>query len=230
MASFAVSKNPARAEISVATGSKSWAWLGLGSAIIGILVTWSVQFLVPESSMQVGGQTLVDDLKSGNTEVIYRASSGIGFILVAGLIAYSVGLYKHLNARAGGASSLPAIIAGSFLVTAAFFAVTMSFRAQVFDGLAYYTADTANHVAIQRLQQDSVLTSWAGLYGGILAVAIGGLKTGLFSKGMGIFSAIVLVPMTLLLLGGVAFPAGAMVALPWFLVFAAWGVRQPVLE
>ncbi len=230
MASFAVSKSAVRAETSVAAGSKTWAWLGLGSAILGILVTWSVQLLIPQASMEAGGQALLGDLDTTRNEVFYRVTSGLGYILSAGLVVYGIGLYRHLDRKAGGSSIIPAVLLGSFIITAASLAIAMSFRAQVFDGISYYAGDPSSHVTMQRLSQDSVLTAWATLFAGITAVAVGGLKGTLFPKGMGIFSAIVLVPMTLLLLGGVAFPAGAMVALPWFLVFAAWGVRQPVLD
>lgn len=230
MASFAATKTSARAETSVATGSKTWAWLGLGSAVLGIAVTWIVQVLLDNSAAEAGGSVFLNEIDTTRNEIIYRISSGAGYILIAGLVVYSIGLYRHLDAKANGKSVIPAILLGSFIITAASLAIAMSFRAQVFDGMMYYEADTAAHVAVQRLQQDSVLTAWATLYAGVIAVAVGGLKSTLFSRGMGIFSAIVAVFMTLLLLGGVAFPAGAMVALPWFLVFSIWGVRQPAIE
>ena len=75
MASFAATRTDteSRATATVAAGGKAWAWFGLISSILGLFVTWSVQFLSSQHALKSGGQTLVDDLKSGNTEVIYHS-------------------------------------------------------------------------------------------------------------------------------------------------------------
>lgn len=229
MATFAVSRTQER-EVAVATGgSTAWAWTGILTFIVGFFVTWSVQFAISEDILTASGQPFLDKLDEDGIQALWRVTSGLGYLTVAGLTFFGVGLWKHLQTKTAGQSILPTVILGSFLVTAASLAIAMSFRAQVMDGLAYYDADPSTHVMMNRLQQDSVLTAWAAMIAGATAVTIGGLRGTLFPKGLGWFSLVVVVLMSALCLGGVAFPAN-IPALLWVLVMAIWSVRQPSIE
>ncbi len=229
MATFAASREIERTAAAVKSGSKAWAWTGIVTFIVGFFVTWSVQLAISEDTLTTSGQPLLDKLNEDGIQALWRVTSGLGYLTVAGLTFFGVGLWKHLQAKSGGNSILPTVILGSFLVTAASLAIAMSFRAQVMDGLAYYDADPATHVMMNRLQQDSVLTAWAAMLAGATAVTIGGLKGTLFPKGLGWFSLVVVVLMSALCLAGVAFPAN-IPALLWVLVMSIWSVRQPSVE
>jgi hypothetical protein len=81
-------------------------------------------------------------------------------------------------------------------------------------------------VTIQRLSQDTVLTSWATLLAGTTAAAVAGIRGILFPRWLGWFSAVISVLIALLCLVGVVFPSNVP-ALLWLLVMSIWGVRQP---
>lgn len=229
MATFATTHSVSRVETAERGASKAWAWMGLASFVVGLFVTWSVQFVFDMDTLNASGQPLIDKLNEDGVTALYRVTSGLGYLTVAGLTFFGVGLWKHLQAKSEGKSVLPTVILGSFLVTAASLAIAMSFRAQVMDGLSAYQGDPSTHVMMNRLQQDSVLTAWAALIAGASAVAVGGIRGTLFPKSLGIFSAIVVVLMSVLCLAGVAFPANVP-ALLWLAVMSAWSIRQPSAE
>ena len=56
-----------RAGAAVAAGerttSRTWAWLGLAAFVLGVSVTWVIQFLISQGSLEAGGQVLIDDLE-----------------------------------------------------------------------------------------------------------------------------------------------------------------------
>lgn len=206
------------------SASRTWAWFGLASFILGVTVTWIIQFLIAEDSMKLGGLTLYTDLDTTANEIVYRISSGVGYLMVATLIAFGYGFRRFLTARSNGESDIPNIILGSILVTAAGFAIAMAFRAQVFDGISYYEASVESHVTMQRLAQDTVLASWAALLGATVATAVAGLRTTMVPRGIGWFSVVMSALIALLCLGGVAFPAN-IPALLWLGVVSIWAIR-----
>lgn len=203
---------------------RTWAWLGLASFVLGVTVTWVIQFLIAEDSMKLGGLTLYTDLDTTTNEVIYRISSGVGYLMVASLIAFGYGFRRFLAARSNGESDIPNIILGAILVTAAGFAIAMAFRAQVFDGISYYESGVENHVTMQRLAQDTVLASWAAMLGATVATAVAGLRTSMVPRGIGWFSVVMSVLIAVMCLGGVAFPAN-IPALLWLGVVSIWAIR-----
>jgi hypothetical protein len=205
------------------TSSRTWAWLGLTSFVLGVLVTWVIQFLIPQGSLEAGGGTLLNDLDTTRNEVIYRVSSGIGYITVATLIAFGYGFRRFLAGRMEN-SEIPNIVLGSILVTAAGLAIAMAFRAQVFDGITYYQGGVENHVALQRLTQDTVLASWAAMMGATWSLTFAGLRRMGVPKGIGWFSLVMSVLITLLCLVGGAFPAN-IPALLWLGVVSVWALR-----
>ncbi len=214
----------ASAAASERTSSRTWAWLGLTSFVLGFFVTWVIQFLVPDASLQAGGETLLGDLDTTRNEIIYRVSSGLGYIMVGTLIAFGYGFRRFLTARTDGSSDIPNIILGSILVTAAGFAIAMALRAQVFDGISYYQAGIENHVTMQRLSQDTVLASWAAMLGATTATGIAGVRMSIVPKGIGWFSVVMSVLIAALCLVGGAFPAN-IPALLWLGVVSVWAIR-----
>lgn len=225
MTSLAASPRPGAAvSATERSASRTWAWLGLSSFVLGILVTWVIQFLVPNASLEAGGLVLFDDLDTTRNEILYRVSSGIGYLMVPALIAFGYGYRRFLAARTNGESDIPNIALGSILITAAGFAIAMALRSQVFDGITYYQAGVENHVTLQRLSQDTVLASWAAMLGATIATSIAGLRMGIVPKGIGWFSVVVSVLIAGLCLVGGAFPAN-IPALLWLGVVSTWAIR-----
>jgi hypothetical protein len=220
----ATSRAGAVAETRERGSSRAWAWLGVSTFVLGFFVTWAIQFGIGMDAMEAGGQPFMDELDTTANEILYRVTSGIGYLTVAALIAFGVGFRRFLIERSGEASDIPNIIFGSILVTAAGFAIAMAFRAQVFDGIAAYQDSAATHIAMQRLAQDTVLASWAAMLGATVATAVGGLKGTLFPKGIGWFSVVMSVLIAAMCLAGVAFPAN-IPALLWLGVISVWAVR-----
>jgi hypothetical protein len=144
-------------------------------------------------------------------------------MVVAALIAFGVGLRRFLEARSPG-SSLPAIILGSILVTAAALGLAMSFRAQVFDGIDYYRDSTATHLTINRLQQDSVLAAWAAMLAAMVATAVGGLRERLFPRWLAWLSALLSLLILVAVMTGTPFPAN-IPALLWLGAVSIWAIR-----
>lgn len=213
----------ARANTFSARGN-AWAWAGIAAFLMGLIVTWSVQFVVSEDEGIAGGTVLLEALDTASTEALYRVTSGVGYLTVAALLFFAVGLSRSLQRRMGE-SVLPMVVLASFIVTAASLALAMSFRAQVFDGFNAYAADPTSHVTMNRLQQDTVLTAWVALLAAVVAVAIAGFRGQVFGRAMAWFSVIVAVLMAALCLGGVAFPAN-IPALIWLAVISTWSLRQ----
>lgn len=206
------------------TASRAWAWLGLAAFVVGVFVTWSVQFVYGMDDLDAGGTQLVDAIDTSRNEILFRVTSGLGYLTVAALIGFGVGFRRFLNERAGGESDIPNIIFGAILVTAAGLAIAMSFRAQVFDGMASYQDSTASHITINRLQQDGVLAAWATMLAATVATTVGGLRGTLFPRGIGWFSAVMSAVIVVFCLVGGAFPAN-IPALLWLLVISAWAIR-----
>jgi hypothetical protein len=224
MTAFPATAMPrAGATIAVRDRSKTWAYLGLGAFVLGTIVTWCIQFLMPESDAKAGGQQMIDAFDKSSTQAIFRVSSGAGFLVIGALIAFAVGLKRKLDARATGETIIPAVVLGSFFVTAGVLAVAMSFRAQVFDGLDYY-GDGESHVTLYRMSQDTVLAAWATLGAASAAFAVAGLRGYLIPKGLGVFSGMMTVLIVALCLGGVPFPAN-IPALLWLGVVSVWAIR-----
>ncbi len=206
------------------TSSRTWAWLGLASFVLGVTVTWVIQFLISQNSLEAGGQVLFEDLDTTSNEILYRVSSGVGYLMLPALIAFGYGYRRFLAARIGGESDLPNIALGSILITAAGFAIAMAFRAQVFDGIAYYNSGVENHVTLQRLAQDTVLASWAAMLGASVVTAIASFRFNAVPRGIGWFSVVMSLFIAALCLGGVAFPAN-IPALLWLGVVSTWAIR-----
>lgn len=206
------------------TTSRTWAWLGLAAFVLGLSVTWVIQFLIPQGSLEAGGQVLINDLDTTTNQVIYRVSSGVGYLMLPALIAFGYGYRRFLAARIGGESDIPNIALGSILITAAGFAIAMALRAQVFDGITYYQGGVENHVTLQRLAQDTVLASWAAMIGAPVVTAIAGFRFNAVPKGIAWFSVVMSVLIAALCLVGGAFPAN-IPALLWLGVVSTWAVR-----
>jgi hypothetical protein len=202
-----------------------WPWLGLAAIVLGYAATWSVQFSISQSELDAGGQTLLDALNTNTNEVLWRLSSGLGYLSVACLIGFAAGLRGFLQMRANGESILPTVIFGSFLVAAGAMVIAWSFRAQVFDGIGSYAADPSAHVAINRLSQDTGLTVWAGLLAATAATAVGGLRATLFPAWLGWLGAFVTVVTVLAVLIGLPFPTNIPIGV-WLLALAIWAIRQ----
>lgn len=206
------------------THSAPWAWLGLAAALLGIVSTWAVQFAYSADDLETGGQTLLNAIESGNNEALYRISSGLGFIAVACLVWFAIGLRRVLEQRRPG-TLMPNIMSASMIATAGALAVAFSFRAQVFDGIDDYGRDPAVHITVNRLQQDTVLAAWAALLGATSAATWGAFREQLLPAWLGWFSAVVTLLIAALVLAGLAFPAN-IPALLWLLVISLWALRQ----
>ncbi len=207
-----------------AKSGRVWAWLGLASFIAGVFVTWSVQFVLSSDDFNAGGQRLFDQLNTSGNETLYRISSGIGYLVVAGLITFAVGFRRFLTDRSNEATNLPDVIFGSILVTAAALGLAMSLRAQVFGAINSYDDTTASHITINRLQQDGVLAAWATMLAATVATSIGGLRYSMVPKGIAWFSVVMSVLITGACLTGVPFPAN-IPALLWLGVISIWALR-----
>ena len=225
MTSIAVSQR-AGAAVSAGerTNSRVWAWMGLTAFIVGVFVTWSVQFVYSMDDLNAGGQQLYDALDTTENQVLFRVTSGLGYLVVGALIAFGVGFKRFLERRSEGKSDIPNVIFGSILVTAAALGLAMSFRAQVFDGFTAYQDSTASHITINRLQQDGVLAAWATMLAATVATAVGGLRGTLFPKGIAWFSAVMSAFIVVFCMVGGAFPAN-IPALLWLGVVSAWAIR-----
>ena len=79
MTSIAVSQ---RAGAAVSAGerttSRVWAWMGLTAFIVGVFVTWSVQFVYSMDDLNAGGQQLYDALDTTEKQVLFQVTSGHG--------------------------------------------------------------------------------------------------------------------------------------------------------
>ena len=207
-----------------ARGSRDWAWVGVAAAVLGIVATWAVQFVYSSDDIDAGGQQLLDAIDSSSNEALYRVTSGLGYIAVACLIWFAIGLRRLLEERRPG-TLMPNIMSASMIATAGALIVAFSLRAQVFDGIDAYGGDPAVHVTINRLQQDTVLSAWAGLGAATAAAAWGSFREGILPRWLGWLSALVTVLIAVLVLVGLAFPAN-IPALIWLLVMAVWATRQ----
>lgn len=203
---------------------RAWAWIGVAAALLGIVATWAVQFAYSPDDLDAGGQRLLDAIDSGNNETLYRVTSGLGYIAVACLVWFAIGLRRQLEERRPGALT-PNIMSASMIATAGALIVAFSFRAQVFDGMDSYGGDPAVHITINRLQQDTVLSVWAGLGAATAAAAYGAFREQLLPRWLGWVSAIVTVVIAVLVLVGLAFPANVP-ALLWLLMMGIWSVGQ----
>jgi hypothetical protein len=207
--------------------SSTWAWFGLLGVVLGYVATWAVQFSVSLDALDVGGTTLLAELTTDGNEVLWRVTSGLGYLSVAMLIVFAIGLRGMLERRSGGDMFLPNVITASFLVTCGAMIIAWSFRAQVFDGITAYAADPSAHVAINRLSQDTGLSTWAGLIAATAAATVGAFRGGLFPKWFGWFSGLITTLMVLLVLVGGAFPANIPAGL-WLLVLCGCVLKQTV--
>ncbi len=205
----------------VARSGRAWALAGIAGTLLAMVVTWIVQFAIPMDVYEAGGSALLASIGEGNNEAIWRVSSGLGFVAVAALVPFAVGLRRHLAAGLGEESGVPGVVMASVLITAGILALSMSFRAQVFDGMNGYAADPASHVTVNRLAQDTVLAAWATLGIGSAAVAVAGFRSGCFPRWLTGFSAVVTGLVAFLCLGGVPFPANVPASL-WLLSMAVW--------
>jgi hypothetical protein len=204
----------------------AWPWLGVAAFVLGYVATWSVQFSVSDEALRAGGGALLDALDTPENQVVWRISSGLGYLSVGCLLWFAAGLWRRLEQCAGGESLLPAVIFGSFLVTGGALIVAWALRAQVFDGIEYYAADPSAHVTINRLSQDTGLAVWAGLGIASAAATAGGLAGNLFPRWFGWFSAVVTALIVLLCLTGTPFPANIPAGI-WLLVTSIWAIREP---
>lgn len=205
--------------------NRYWPWFGLAALVLGYAATWSTQFLVADSASKAGGEALMSAIDSGNHELIYRLSAGVGLIAAACLIAFGTGLRRYLSERDDGASLIPEIVFGAILVASGALVIGMSFRAQVFDTLNYYKADPSTHVTLFRLSQDTALSAWAILGAATAAFAAGGIRGRMFSRKFGWFSAVMTLLIVVLCLVGAPFPANFPAGI-WLLVTSVWAIRQ----
>jgi hypothetical protein len=200
-----------------------WPWIGLAGVILGFVATWVVLFIIPEADLNAGGEALLDSLDKGSNDVIWRVSSGLGYLGVACLIFYAAGLKRWLDSRSTADDILPNVLFASLLVTSGALIVAWALRAQVFDGIGYYDADPSSHVTINRLSQDTGLAAWAGVLAGTVATAIGGIRGSLFPTWLGWLSALAALIIAVLCLGGVAFPANIPAGI-WLLALTIWTI------
>lgn len=207
------------------SGRALWPWLGLAAIVLGYAATWSIQFAISQSALAAGGETLLESLNTTENELLWRFSSGLGFLAAACLIGFAAGLRGFLERNAHTDSTLPSIIFAAFLVTAGAMVIAWSFRAQVFDGINDYAADPSAHVAINRLSQDTGLTIWAGLLAAVAAVAVGGTRSTLFPSWLGWLSAFVVAVCVLALLAGLPFPTNIPIGV-WLVALVVWAMRQ----
>lgn len=212
-------------ERAVRGGGKAFAFAGLAGGLLAIVTTWIVQFATPMEVYQAGGPELLETIREGNNEAIWRISSGVGFISVAALIAFAVGLRRHLSERLGAESAVPMVVMASVLVTAGIFAVAMSFRAQVFDGMNGYAADPTAHITVNRLAQDTVLAAWATILAGSASLAVAGFRSRAIPRWLTGFSAVVTALIVVLVLAGVPFPANVPASL-WLVAVASWALAS----
>ena len=202
-----------------------WPWVGVAAAVLLIIATWAVQFQVGEDELDEGGAVLLEDLDSGSNEVIWRVTSGLGYVGVACLIGFAAGLRRYLDLRSGGQSILPLIIFAALLVTAGAMVVAWSFRAQVFDGIDSYAADPSSHVTINRLSQDTGLSAWPGMAAATAAAALSAFRPGLFPRWLGWLSLVATLLIVVMVMVGGAFPANIPAAI-WLLAVSIWTVTQ----
>lgn len=223
--STAVSTQERGTERVARRGSKAFAFAGLAGGLLAIVMTWIVQFSIPMEVYEAGGPELLETIREGNNEAIWRISSGVGFISVAALIAFAVGLRGHLSERLGPESAVPMVVMASVLITAGIFAVAMSFRAQVFDGMNGYAADPTAHITVNRLAQDTVLAAWATILAGSASLAVAGFRSQAIPRWLTGFSVVVTALILILVLGGVPFPANVPASL-WLVAVAAWALAS----
>jgi hypothetical protein len=207
-----------------ATNGNRWAWLGVAIFVMGMFVTWSMQLSVPQDEANIGGPAFVDALDTTGREILWRVTSGLGFVAAGALVFFGAQLKRKLELR-DPSSTIPGITFGAFLITAAGVALASSFRAQFFDTLNLYDADPSAHVTIARIAQDAILTSWVTLGVATAAFAYSGLRGALVPRGLGWFSAIMTGLIVVLCMVGGAFPAH-IPAMLWLLVTSIWCLRS----
>src|SRR5918992_492823 len=122
------------------------AWLGRFSPRLLCYMFSPVR--ISNSELEAGGTALLEALNTPWNNVLWRLTSGLGYISVGCLIWFAIGLRYDLLERAPQNTVLCTVIFGSFLVTAAGLLLAFSFRAQVCDGLWAYIADPSSHVVM----------------------------------------------------------------------------------
>jgi len=181
-----------------------WPLFGILAVVPGHTATWMVQFVLSMDQSEAGGQVMFDAYNTDGTQLLFRASVGMGMLGVAALVVFGAGFGRMLEARLPEESILPAVAGNAIIATAGALLVAFVFRAMVFDTISEYGVDT--QVTTYSLSQNVPLAAWVGVAVAEAVAAIAALRYAAFGKGFGWFSA-VLAGLTLAVtLTGTPFP------------------------
>ncbi len=181
-----------------------WPLFGILAVVLGHTATWMVQFVLSMEQSEAGGQVMFDAYNTDGTQLLFRASVGMGMLGVAALVVFGAGFRRMLEARLPGDSILPAVAGNAIIATAGALLVAFVFRAMVFDTISEYGVDT--QVTTYSLSQNVPLAAWVGVAVAEAVAVIAAFRYGAFGRGFGWFSA-VLAGLTLAVtLTGTPFP------------------------
>ena len=181
-----------------------WPLFGILAVVLGHTATWMVQFVLTMDESEAGGQVMVDAYNTDGTQLLFRASVGMGMLGVAALVVFGAGFRRMLEQRLPATSILPAVAGNAVIATAGALLVAFVFRAMVFDTISEYGVGT--QVTTYSLSQNVPLAAWVGVAVAEAVAAIAAFRYGAFGKGFGWFSA-VLAGLTLAVtLTGTPFP------------------------
>jgi len=181
-----------------------WPLFGILAVVLGHTATWMVQFVLSMDQSEAGGQVMFDAYNTDGTQLLFRASVGMGMLGVAALVVFGAGFGRMLEARLPEESILPAVAGNAIIATAGALLVAFVFRAMVFDTISEYGVDT--QVTTYSLSQNVPLAAWVGVAVAEAVAVIAAFRYGAFGRGFGWFSA-VLAGLTLAVtLTGTPFP------------------------
>jgi len=209
------------------TNSSSYVWIGLVAIIAGYVATWLIVPIISWDAAEVGGATLIRELESGNNELIFRLTTGLGLLGAAGLFVFAAGVRRQLESLVPGGSLVPSVVYGAFVASAAALAAGFIFRGMVFDSAGAYGDDP--RIAFYVLGVDVPLGAWSiiGVAAAASAYAAFALKA--LPRWFGVVSAIAALLVAVAWLTGTPapgnIPAGAWLLVAVF-VFRGLGALQ----
>jgi hypothetical protein len=183
----------------------TWPWFGLAALVLGIIGTWAVIFLLSESELESGGETMREALDTDTNQAIYRVSSGLLFLAAGSLVTFAVAFRRMLGHRLINDSIAPRVLELALVVSAAGLVVGAIARAMVFDtGLDSYNGEALS--AMVALGVDVPLASWGAVGLAAAAAAVLALRERVLPAWFGWLSVLVVVVDVFLGLSGTPFP------------------------
>jgi hypothetical protein len=180
-----------------------WPFFGAAALIFGLLATWTAVFLVSDSELEAGGDTLRNAIDTSGNELIFRVTSGGLLLAAASLVLFAIGFRRMVESRGATGEIAPRALEFALVISAAALTIGAVARTMVVDNMYDHGENTSALIAIAI---DIPLAAWApiGLAAG--AAAVLALRHEVLPAWFGWVSLLVVVLDVLLALGGGAAP------------------------